>query len=131
MKENYTQLYPNEQVATAVGDYSFEHSTKLPKHVTDHHAWGVASQEKANYMISPLQAQFQVWMAKAVGARRSKFLFLCGFCRYCKVLRSGLFSRFCSIFLEIAILDITSDFFVNQDLVVAPIAFLNRLQSRI
>jgi hypothetical protein len=73
MKENYTQLYPNEQVATAVGNYAFEHSTKLPKHITDHHAWGVASQEKSNYMISPLQAQFLVWMAKAVGAKRSMF----------------------------------------------------------
>jgi hypothetical protein len=71
MKENYTQLYPNEQVATAVGDYAYEHSTKLPKHITDHHAWGSETQEKANYMISPFQAQFHVWIAKAVGARRS------------------------------------------------------------
>ena len=72
MKENYTQLYPNEQVALAVGDYAFKHSTKLPEHITNHHAWGVESQERANYMISPLQAQFQVWFAKALGARRSK-----------------------------------------------------------
>jgi len=71
MKENYTELYPNEQVATAVGDYAYEHSTKLPKHITDHHAWGSATQEKANYMISPFQAQFHVWIAKAVGAKRS------------------------------------------------------------
>jgi hypothetical protein len=60
MKEIYTSLYPNEQVATAVGDYSHAHSTKLPTHITDHHAWGVATQEKSNYMISPFQAQFQV-----------------------------------------------------------------------
>ena len=73
MKENYTQLYPNEQVATAVGDYAYEHSTKLPKHITDHHAWGSATQERANYMISPFQAQFHVWIAKAVGAKRSMF----------------------------------------------------------
>ncbi|KUJ09255.1 O-methyltransferase-like protein [Mollisia scopiformis] len=70
MKEIYTALYPNEQVATNVGDYSFSHSTKLPKHITDHHAWGVETQERSNYMISPLQAQFQVWLAKAVGAKR-------------------------------------------------------------
>ena len=31
MKEKYIQLYPIEQVATAVGDYAYEHSTKLPK----------------------------------------------------------------------------------------------------
>jgi len=70
MKENYTALYPNDEVAQKVGDYSFEHSTKLPKHITDHHAWGVETQERSNYMISPLQAQFQIWMAKAVGAKR-------------------------------------------------------------
>lgn len=72
MKENYTKLYPNEQVALAVGDYAYAHSTKLPKHITDHHAWGIESQERANYMISPLQAQFQVWFAKAMGAKRSE-----------------------------------------------------------
>lgn len=72
MKENYTQLYPNEQVATAVGDYAFEHSTKLPKHITDQHAWASENHDRANYMISPFQAQFLVWTAKAVGAKRSK-----------------------------------------------------------
>jgi hypothetical protein len=69
MKKNYTQLYPNEQIAMVVGDYAFEHSTKLPKDITDHHAWGIASQKKSNYMISPLQTQFQVWMAKHLGPR--------------------------------------------------------------
>lgn len=85
MKENYTQLYPNEQVALAVGDYAFKHSTQLPKHITDHHAWGVESQERANYMISPLQAQFQVWFAKALGAKRSESRFACRtfFFSYC------------------------------------------------
>jgi hypothetical protein len=72
MKENYTQLYPNEQVATAVADYSFAHSTKLPKYLADHHAWAAETQERPNYMISPLQAEFQIWFAKALGAKRSK-----------------------------------------------------------
>jgi predicted O-methyltransferase YrrM len=53
-----------------VGDYSYEHSTKLPKHITEHHAWGVKSTERPDFMISPFQAQFQVWMAKTIGARR-------------------------------------------------------------
>ncbi|RDW62251.1 O-methyltransferas-like protein [Coleophoma cylindrospora] len=69
MKENYTELYPNEQVATAVGDYAFKHSTALPQHITEYHAQS-SSHEKANYMISPLQTQFQLWMAKALGAKR-------------------------------------------------------------
>jgi hypothetical protein len=71
MKEIYTQLYPNEQVARAVGDYAFSHSTKLPQHLLDHHTWGVQTQDRPSYMISPFQAEFQVWFAKALGSKRS------------------------------------------------------------
>jgi hypothetical protein len=71
MKENYTELYPNEQIATAVGDYAFNHSTALPSHITTYHAEG-SKHERSNYMISPFQAQFQLWFAKAFGAKRSK-----------------------------------------------------------
>lgn len=74
MKENYTQLYPNEQVATNVGNYAYQHSTQVPQHMLDHHAWATENHERANMMISPLQAQFQIWMAKAVGAKRGKRL---------------------------------------------------------
>ncbi|KAF3384076.1 putative caffeoyl-CoA O-methyltransferase 2 [Talaromyces pinophilus] len=70
MKEIYTQLYPNEQVATAVGDYAFTHSTPLPKHLVEHHAWGVRNSVRPDYMISPLQAGFQLWFAKAMGVKR-------------------------------------------------------------
>jgi hypothetical protein len=73
MQLKTTQLYPNEQVTAAVVDYALKHSTELPKHITDLHAWGVVNHEKSNYMISPSQAQFHVWMAKALGAKRSKF----------------------------------------------------------
>lgn len=76
MKDNHTPLYPNEQVASKVASYALAHSTPLPQHITEHHAWATESQSKAMYMISPLQAQFQIWMAKVVGAKRSKFLFL-------------------------------------------------------
>ena len=92
MKENYTQLYPNEQVSTAVGDYAFEHSTKLPKHITDQHAWASENHDRANYMISPLQAQFLVWTAKAVGAKRSKQAYIPG--RHLEVGMSPFVSRF-------------------------------------
>jgi hypothetical protein len=64
MKENYTHLYPNEQVAIAVGNYAFEHSTKLPEHTLNHHAWSTENSEMADMMISPFQAQFQTWFAK-------------------------------------------------------------------
>jgi hypothetical protein len=73
MKEIYTQLYPNEQVARAVGDYAFTHSTPLPKHLVEHHAWGVRNSVRPDYMISPLQAGFQLWFAKAMGVKRSMY----------------------------------------------------------
>jgi hypothetical protein len=73
MQDKTTQLYPNEQVSAAVSDYAFKHSTPLPTHIADLHAWGVANHEKSNYMISPSQAQFHIWMTKALGAKRGKF----------------------------------------------------------
>jgi hypothetical protein len=74
MKENYTALFPNQEVSKKVQDYAHQHSTPLPKHIVEHHAWG-SEQPKANYMISPLQAQFQIFIARAVGAKRSMFVF--------------------------------------------------------
>ena len=74
MKENNTQLYPNEQVATSVSDYSFAHSSKIPKFQEEYHAFGIESQKRSNYMISPLQAEFQIWFTKALGAKRSALL---------------------------------------------------------
>jgi len=70
MKESTTQLYPNEEVAGKVSAYAEEHSTKLPQAILDLHAHTSKNHSAANYMISPLQAQFQIWIAKAVGAKR-------------------------------------------------------------
>ncbi|RFU25961.1 hypothetical protein B7463_g10370, partial [Scytalidium lignicola] len=69
MKENYTELYPNQEVAQRVGDYSFEHSTPLPKYILDLHA-KFSTHERSDFMISPFQTQCQVWMAKVIGAKR-------------------------------------------------------------
>jgi hypothetical protein len=74
MKENYTQLYPNKQVTEKVSEYALTHSTRLPQYITEHHSWG-SELPMANYMISPLQAQFQLWTARAVGAKRSMSAF--------------------------------------------------------
>ena len=72
MKDNYTQLYPNEQVGARVGEYAYKHSTQVPKHILDHHAWSSKNHEHPDMMISPLQAQFHIWMAKAAAAKRSE-----------------------------------------------------------
>jgi hypothetical protein len=74
MREIYTALYPNEQVATKVAEYATQHSTPLPQHIIDHQVWGIGNVEKSNYMISSFQSQFHVWMAKAMGAKRSECL---------------------------------------------------------
>lgn len=70
MKENTCPLYPNDQVGEKVSQYAFEHSTDLPKHILDHHAWGSENHERPHMMISPLLAQYQIFMARAVGAKR-------------------------------------------------------------
>lgn len=71
MKDNATQLYPNDEVNRKVSDYAYEHSTGLPKHIIEHHKWG-SEQKMSNYMISPLQAQYHIWFAKSIGAKRSE-----------------------------------------------------------
>ncbi|PVH91172.1 family 3 O-methyltransferase [Periconia macrospinosa] len=70
MREIHTELYPNEHVSKAVGEYAFNHSTALSPKISDVHGWALETQEKSFYMISPLQAQFHIWLAKAVGAKR-------------------------------------------------------------
>jgi hypothetical protein len=47
MKEIYTALYPNERVATKVGDYANRHSTPLSQHIMDHQVWAINSVEES------------------------------------------------------------------------------------
>jgi len=70
MKENSCPLYPNKQVGENVSQYAFEHSLDIPKHVLDHHAWASENHKQPHLMISPLQTQYQIFMAKAMGAKR-------------------------------------------------------------
>jgi hypothetical protein len=72
MKDSLTQLYPNAQVGEKVCEYAEKHSDPLPKHLLDQHAWASENHDRANYMISPLQAQFQIFMAKTLGAKRGE-----------------------------------------------------------
>lgn len=73
MFSNETPLYPNEEVAQKVTDYAYAHSTPLPQHIVEYHAEG-GKHERANYMISNMQAQFQIFMAKVMGAKRGVYL---------------------------------------------------------
>jgi len=70
MKENSCQLYPNEQVGEKVSQYALEHSLDIPNHILGHHAWANENHERSHMMISPLQTQYQIFMARALGAKR-------------------------------------------------------------
>ncbi|KAK5994431.1 O-methyltransferase MdmC-like protein [Cladobotryum mycophilum] len=69
-KPDASALYPNEKVATRVMTYAENHSTALPKHIAEYHAWVSENHERAGYMISTFQAQAHVFLARAFGAKR-------------------------------------------------------------
>ena len=70
MKTPTNVLYPNDEVAKNVVEYAGAHSTTLPKHITDYHAWIVANHPRSHYIISNNQAQLNLFMARVVGAKR-------------------------------------------------------------
>lgn len=70
MKTDMSTLYPNHKVAERVTDYARRHSTALPAHIVDYHAWVNENHPRAGYMISDFQGQCHVFLARALGARR-------------------------------------------------------------
>lgn len=72
MKDNYTQLYPNEAVGRKVCDYSDKHSKVLSDALIKYHEWVVETQPRSNFTISLLQARVLSWLTKTVGAKRGK-----------------------------------------------------------
>lgn len=70
MKTNAPALYPNEKVSERVTAYSQEHSTPLPKHITEYHAWVDQNHERSGYMSSNFQSQFHVLLSQLIGAKR-------------------------------------------------------------
>lgn len=70
MKTGVSSLYPNEIVADKVTSYSERHSTRLPQHITDYHAWVESNHPRAAYMISDFQGQYLVFLAHTIGAKR-------------------------------------------------------------
>ncbi|CAI4215115.1 unnamed protein product [Parascedosporium putredinis] len=70
MKTNAPALYPNEKVSERVTAYSQEHSTPLPKHITEYHAWVDQNHERSGYMSSNFQSQFHVLLSQLIEAKR-------------------------------------------------------------
>lgn len=73
MRENCTTLYPNEEVALKVSDYSDRHSLDLPDAVTKYHEWVLQTQERSYFTISMLEARYLTWMTRLMGAKRGKY----------------------------------------------------------
>ncbi|KAF4119791.1 O-methyltransferase [Geosmithia morbida] len=70
MKNSATLLYPNDIVGQRVSSYSESHSTPLPAHITAYHDLVGRTRQDSFFMISDLQAQFQLSLARIQGARR-------------------------------------------------------------
>lgn len=76
MKTSTTVLYPNQQVADAVTQYSESRTLALPKELADFHAWICDTQKNANYTISTFQAKSLIWLARLAGAKRGTLILL-------------------------------------------------------
>ncbi|KAJ6439875.1 O-methyltransferase family 3 [Purpureocillium lavendulum] len=70
MKTDVSTLYPNHRVAERVTDYARQHSTALPQHIVDYHAWVNENHARAGYMISDFQGQYHVFLARLIRAKR-------------------------------------------------------------
>ena len=73
MKDNSTPLYTSPQLGQKVTAYAAEHSTPLPKHISDYHADISANREDSYYMSSVFQSQYNTLLAKSIGAKRGEY----------------------------------------------------------
>jgi len=70
MKTGAPVLYPNEKVAERVTEYSQNHSTPLPSHIPEYHAWVDGNHERSGYLTSNFQSQLHVLLSRLIGAKR-------------------------------------------------------------
>ncbi|EWC47357.1 hypothetical protein DRE_00325 [Drechslerella stenobrocha 248] len=71
MKEETDVLFPNQDVSAAVLKYCKDHSVALPEHLYKHAALtNEQLADKSEMMVSPLQAQYLIWHAKTLGAKK-------------------------------------------------------------
>ncbi|KAH6985984.1 S-adenosyl-L-methionine-dependent methyltransferase [Ilyonectria sp. MPI-CAGE-AT-0026] len=70
MKENETPLYATPELSRKVTEYSEQHSTPLPKYITDFHASIAANRDDSYFMSSNFQSQWNYVLARSIGAKR-------------------------------------------------------------
>ncbi|KAI5462407.1 S-adenosyl-L-methionine-dependent methyltransferase [Mariannaea sp. PMI_226] len=70
MKFNDIPLYASPELGRKVVDYSEQHSTPIPSHISDFHQSIVDSRDDSEYMSSNFQSQFHHILAKIANAKR-------------------------------------------------------------
>jgi predicted O-methyltransferase YrrM len=70
MKDNDIPLYSSPQLGQKVTTYAEQHSTSLPKYISDYHADISANREDSYYMSSVFQSQYNTFLAKSTGTKR-------------------------------------------------------------
>lgn len=73
MKTGHTELYKTADLGEKVSAYSEEHSTPLPKHITDYNAAISSGRNDSMLMSSNFQSQWNVVLARSIGAKRGEF----------------------------------------------------------
>ncbi|KAF5666301.1 caffeoyl-CoA o-methyltransferase [Fusarium denticulatum] len=71
MKDNSIPLYTSPQLGQKVTDYAEQHSTPLPKHISDYHADISANREDSDYLSSVFQSRYNTFLAKSIRATRA------------------------------------------------------------
>lgn len=72
MKSGGTQLYATEELAGKVSEYAQQHSTPLPKFITDYHARSASSRSDSMMLTSNFQSQMHIFLAKTIAAKRGE-----------------------------------------------------------
>lgn len=72
MKDNDPILYKTPELGHNVTAYAEQHSTALPRHISEYNATISSTREDSLYMSSNFQSQFNVLLAKSIGAKRGE-----------------------------------------------------------
>ncbi|KAF3932933.1 hypothetical protein ABW20_dc0101292 [Dactylellina cionopaga] len=103
MREEIPVLYPNQVVSSAVFSYCRERSVPLPKHMHDLADLTEKDlSDKSEMMVSRLQAQYLLWTARSLGAK--------------KILEIGCFTGFSALTFAEALKDVEGAKIITTDI---------------
>ncbi|KAF3935257.1 hypothetical protein ABW19_dt0203475 [Dactylella cylindrospora] len=102
MIEEKAVIFPNEEVSIAVNRYCRERSVPLPEHLHAHADFTEKNTVMPDMMISRLQAQYLIWTARTLGAK--------------KILEIGCFTGFSALALAEAVKGIEGAKIITTDI---------------